>query len=475
LTKKRVVILGGGVGGLSAGWMLARTGGYEVTIIEKSAVTGGACGTFEYEEFNLDYGPHKAYSVVPGVLDELKMLMGDEFLQHKKKNSIYMFNSFLKYPISMIDIAMKMGYRNLALCGLNAFGSAIRRKASTMVPKSYETYLENIFGRKLYKIVFEPLAEKVWGDPSTLSCDIASTRIPAKSIMDLLLRAMGAKKESELTDAEYFYYPRKGFGRIAERMQDMILKHSGKVLTNAVPTEIFSKNYNIKEIQVMASGHRLTVPCDLLISAIPLDSLVDVLGTRTSEESTDVISATRKLQYREAFLVYIFLKRKMVTNHHWIFFPERDVIFSRVSEQKMMSKEMCPEDKTVLCCDFTDSPDGILCAEADDVLAERCISDLLQIGLIMPNWVEKTFVKRLPRFYPRYDLTYKENIGIIYSFLRKYDNLLLTGRVGFYNYNNCDHCVDMGKFIADSLRNGEKPRRIWKDLERRVSGYQIVD
>ncbi len=65
---KKVVVLGGGVGGLSVAWMLARTGQFHVTVIEKESSIGGMCGTFKYKDFYLDYGAHKIYSVIPGIM-----------------------------------------------------------------------------------------------------------------------------------------------------------------------------------------------------------------------------------------------------------------------------------------------------------------------------------------------------------------------------------------------------------------------
>jgi hypothetical protein len=59
--------------------------------------------------------------------------------------------------------------------------------------------------------------------------------------------------------------------------------------------------------------------------------------------------------------------------------------------------------------------------------------------------------------------------------LRSVKNLLTTGRIGMYNYNNSDHCADMGRFIAQHLEQGEKPADIWQALERRVADYKIVD
>jgi protoporphyrinogen oxidase len=475
LKKRKVVILGGGVGGLSAGWMLARTGQYEITVIEKASVTGGACGTFEHEGFLLDYGPHKFYSVIPGIVDELKELMGEEFLRHEKKNSIFMFNSFLEYPIRMTDLIFKMGFKNMAECGLNALATFFKKEKGGSTLQSYETYLVNRFGRRLYELVFEPLADKVWGDPSTLSSDIASTRIPAKSFLDVFLKIIGIRAETELTDAKYFYYPRRGFGRIAERMEEEIISRGGQIYTNAKGIRIKNTDLNISEVQFKVNDYLKKVNCDLLISTIPIDSLVTLLEAENEYFRNDVKRLGSNLQYRTALLVYVFLNQETVTNQHWIFFPGRDVIFSRIFEQKKMSEEMCAQNKTVLCCDFTDNEEGILCNQSDEQLSRKCISDLEKVGIIKKSWVEGSLIKRLPRLYPRYNLSYKSTIHGFYDLLKKYENLLLTGRIGFYNYNNSDHCIDMGRFIATKLENGSKPDMIWTELEQRVANYKIVD
>ena len=471
---RKVIILGGGVGGLAAGWMLARTKRYDVTVIERAGTLGGVCGTFQHGDFLLDYGPHKSYSTIPGILDELTSLMGDEFIKHRKSNTIYLFGSFLRYPIRLLDLARKMRPTEFLACGLSAVAAALplpgRRDAL-----SYQDYVISRFGRRLYSLVFEPLADKVWGDPSTLSADIARTRIPASGVADLALRVLGLKKESTLTDAEYFYYPRLGFGRIPGRMHEEILRWGGKVFTGAKTTTIHNRNGRVTGVDVEIDGRTERLDCDLLVSSIPRPETVSLLGGADEPDLARTVAAARQLQYRAAFLVYVVLQRERVTNHHWLFFPERDLIFGRVFEQKLMSDAMSPPDQTVLCCDFTDDEGGPLWSQTDEQLAERVVADLQKIGLIDRAWVKSTFVKRLPKFYPRYDLRYKETTSKLYESLKRYDGLIPTGRIGFYNYNNSDHCVDMGKYIAERLEAGSATKDIWDGLEQRVAAYRIVD
>jgi protoporphyrinogen oxidase len=472
--KRNAVILGAGVGGLAAGWMLARTGQYQVTVVERAAVVGGVCGTFRHGDFLLDYGPHKSYSTIPGVLDELLALMGDEFLQHRKSNTIYLFGHYLKYPVSIVDLATKMGAKNLIRAGLDTVG-VLMTGAKSRPAESYEQYVVNRFGQTLYQLVFAPLADKVWGDPATLSADIARTRIPSTSVLDTALRAMGLKKENRLTDAQYFYYPRQGFGRIPGRMAEEIAKAGGAILTNTTPAMILRDGTKVTGVAVERSGQTENLSCDLLVSSLPLDAVARLLGVGQDRELHAALADAEKLQYRNAFLVYVFLRKEVLTRHHWLFFPERDLIFGRVFEQKLLSAEMAPRERTVLCCDFTDYVDGPLSGSSDAALAERCIRDLEKVGLIEAGWVEETLVKRLPKFYPRYDLAYKTTIANLYDGLKRYDNLLSTGRVGFYNYNNSDHCIDMGRFIAESLAAGKSSAEIWSLLEERVANYRIVD
>lgn len=472
---KKVVILGGGIGGLSAGWMLARTGRFLVTVVEKEPVVGGLCGTFRQGDFYLDYGAHKAYSVIPGILDEFVSLMGQGSIKHKKKNSIYLFGQFLNYPLSMSDLVSKMGYRNLVQCGMSALQSTIEKISKTHPAESYQDFIIGKFGYKLYELVFRSLAEKVWGNPKTLSADIAKTRIPSADIFDVLARVLGLKKENINTDAAFFYYPKGGFGRIPERMAEEISRNGSNVLTNTVPQQFKIKRNRIEKVILNSNGRQLILEADLVISTITLDGLLDLFPADSEIRPDRVFDLVNELEYRCVILVYLFLNKDKVIDDHWIFFPNKDLIFGRIFEQKNMDPDMVPKGKTVICCDFTDFQDGQLCVQNDERLAGRCISDLTKIGLIQAEWVEEAIVRRFSKFYPRYGLNYKSSLKLIYEELRKSDNLLLAGRIGFYNYNNSDHCLDMGRFIADNLSADKSPPQIWTELEERVANYKIID
>lgn len=472
---KNVLILGGGLGGLSAGLMLSRTGKFNVTVVEKEPKVGGVCGTFRYEDFLLDYGAHKVYSVIPGILDEFRALMSVDSIPHKKRNSIYLFGQYLNYPINMADLALKMGYKNLFQCGIGTLQSMIAKIGRKDKIESYEDFVVSKFGHKLYELVFEPLADKVWGNPKTLSADIAKTRIPSANIFDVLLKALGLKKEKTTTDAQFFYYPRSGFGALADKMAREISAKGGLVLTGTTAESFQMNGGGIHTAVLNSNGNEKIAETDLVISTLHPDQLLDIFPEYYAKNIKKARDLVGKLEYRSVILVYLFLDKDKVTDDHWIFFPGKDIIFSRIFEQKNMDNGMSPKGKTVLCCDFTDYERGPLYKQEDKVLADKCVGDLVKIGLIKPEWVQESLVRRFSKFYPRYGVGYKKTLKMIYDELQGVNNLLLSGRIGFYNYNNADHCLDMGRFIADSLLADKPVKVIWKELEDRVSEYRIVD
>jgi protoporphyrinogen oxidase len=140
-----------------------------------------------------------------------------------------------------------------------------------------------------------------------------------------------------------------------------------------------------------------------------------------------------------------------------------------------MNPELGPADRTAITADFTASDGSELWSASDDDLAQRVVDGLVQTGFIEPDEVQSHLVVRKKNFYPRYDLEYAEKMKLVSNKLRGVPNLLTTGRIGMYNYNNSDHCADMGRFIAEHLAAGDPPAQIWKDLERRVADYKIVD
>jgi protoporphyrinogen oxidase len=149
--------------------------------------------------------------------------------------------------------------------------------------------------------------------------------------------------------------------------------------------------------------------------------------------------------------LFITLNKPLVTNNQWIYFPDQEIPFGRISEMKNFSKKMSPKSKTSLFIEF-------FCWEGDEIWNMRK-DELFNMTL---DWLERLqFVNReevinvyhikQKNVYPVYDLSYQKNLNIIKNYLNEFKNLQYIGRPGRFKYNNQDHSLEMGILAAKSI------------------------
>ncbi len=90
--EKKIVIIGGGIAGLSAG-VYARMNGYDTVILEQHSIPGGLCTAWKRNGYTIDGCLHwligsGAESSLRKVWDELGALDGVEFVNHEVMTSI---------------------------------------------------------------------------------------------------------------------------------------------------------------------------------------------------------------------------------------------------------------------------------------------------------------------------------------------------------------------------------------------------
>ncbi|WP_309712845.1 FAD-dependent oxidoreductase, partial [Pseudolysinimonas sp.] len=69
----RIIIIGGGIGGLASAALLAREG-HDVVLLEQHPEFGGRAGSWERDGFRFDTGP--SWYLMPEVFDHFYKLLG---------------------------------------------------------------------------------------------------------------------------------------------------------------------------------------------------------------------------------------------------------------------------------------------------------------------------------------------------------------------------------------------------------------
>jgi len=156
--SKPVVIIGAGPAGLTAAYELNKAGVRSV-ILEKDDVLGGLSRTVNYNGYGFDIGGHRFFTKVKAVEKMWHEVLADDFLQRKRLSRIYYAKKFFDYPLRPQNALRGLGLLNSVLILFSYFKAQIFPiKAET----SFEGWVTNRFGLRLYKIFFKTYTEKVW-------------------------------------------------------------------------------------------------------------------------------------------------------------------------------------------------------------------------------------------------------------------------------------------------------------------------
>ncbi len=454
-----IVILGGGVAGLSCAYRLSLAG-KKVVVLEKENVVGGLARTVEFQGFQFDFCAHRFHSPDPKLMEEVKQLMAENFESHKQKSRILMFGKYVKYPYELQNLLRAMPLWQTALCGVNFCWAVARKPLWTRTPKNYRDWFVRLFGYQLYRVMCEQYTRKIWGrDPALISADWADQRFAGPNLSKLIKKTLRklmrmdfssyALEDMELApDSGTFYYPKiGGIQAMPKRFAQVATQNGATVITGA---RVASIDPLSRTVSYESGGAMHTVQAaEELISTIPLHAF-SALSTVPAPEP--VQEALQQLSYMDIIFVLLIVERPQISNDTWLYFPGTDVAFNRAVEFRNWSPSMAQPGRTSLCLDITVTPENReLCSLSDDDLVRRCISDCERVGLCGRAEVSVGKVLRIPYAYPVYDLQYKERLTTIVSWLESFPRVYCLGRTGIFRYNNSDGSVDMGFRLAERL------------------------
>jgi len=463
---QRVAVLGGGVAGLSAAWKLAEAG-MGVDLYEAAPALGGMAATMRRNGYLWDFGPHRFHSSNPAIIETVKDLVGDDLEGRRRTTRVYFMNDFYDYPLNASNLLTHLP-KTLAVTSLLDFMYTRARQRIRPTPDdSFETWVVNRFGRRLYDVYFGPYTEKVWGrDPKQLSASWAAQRVAVVDLWDLLLRVMKVRRgDNGFHHSEFkndFWYPRKGIGQISEAMAERAEVHGANLLTGARITAVEHDGTAIRAIEYQRNGERYRQECDACVSSLPLPLLVQLLRPAPPEE---VLQAARSLQYRAMIFLFLEIDKPKVTDDHWTYFPG-PMIFNRISEMGNFTHEAAPEGKTSVTLEITCDIGDEIWNMPEDALYKRAVRELAATGLIEEREVLGHFFRRLSHAYPTYDVDFEAKIGHMAYHLADYDNLVNAGRQALFRYVNTDHVMEMGFCAAQELLEnalGSRVDRVGKE------------
>ena len=474
-----VAIIGAGPAGLTAAYLLGKAG-YSVAVIEKDPVyVGGISRTVEHQGFRFDIGGHRFFSRSKEVVELWNELLPDDFIDRPRMSRIYYEGKFYSYPLRAFEALANLGIWRSTLCMASYLRWKLRPKRDV---RSFEDWVVNQFGHKLYSIFFKTYTEKVWGMPcGTMSADWAAQRIKGLSlgsaVIDGLKRSLGLNKRPNdgmqtKSLLENFRYPRLGPGMMWDAARDRIVEHGNQILMGHALKQL-ARDELADRWRVTATGADgaiVTINAAQVISSAPMRELAARL-----QPLPEALPQAADLRYRDFLTVALMIRSPDLFPDNWIYIHDSKVKVGRVQNFRSWSPEMVP-DPAIACVGleyFCFEGDGLWSA-SDDQLVALATRERALLGLCNAAQVEGGVVVRQEKAYPVYDDRYRDNVDALRTEIEaRYPSLHCVGRNGMHRYNNQDHAMMTAMLTVRNIIAGARIYDIWgvnEDAEYHEAG-----
>jgi protoporphyrinogen oxidase len=465
----KILIIGAGPGGLTAAYAL-RGSGHDVVVLEKDPEdVGGLSRTVQYKGYRFDIGGHRFYSKSSEIEELWTTWLGSEMLVRRRLSRIYYNHRFFAYPIRPLNVLQNLGIPYTSLCVLSYLKAKLLPRPEV---KSFEDWVINQFGERLYTTFFKTYTEKVWGIPChQISADWAAQRIKGLSMFSLIRSILQPRTRQRdrviKTLIDQFRYPRLGPGQMWEEVRTQLETSGQRVLLDHGVTRLhWRPGQGVQTVEACTcAGERSEFPVHQVISTMPLRSLVNALDPLPPDS---VLQAAAQLKYRDFLTIALILDQPQLFPDNWIYVHDPSVQVGRIQNFKNWSPDLVPDPQTTcLGLEYFCTADQQLWDMRDPDLIALATRELTQLGLCghpdQPAQVLDGAVVRVPKAYPVYDHEYLHHIAVIREFVeQKLPNLQLVGRNGMHRYNNQDHAMMTGLLAARNILTGSPSFDLWR-------------
>ena len=335
---QQAIVVGGGLGGLSAGIHLARQG-WHVTLFEKNEQCGGRMSMITEEGFHIDMGP--TLLMMPEVLYQIFESCGrklEDYLELRRIDPAYRVNfadgQHLEMRTSIADLAedaarfapedaanIEKLFEAMRKQYTNARYNFIEKPFSTLTsllrPQTIAGLVQALPLTSVYKFVSRYVKDERLRQAltfQTLYLGISPMNCP--SIYALL----------PYIEMEFgVWFPKGGMQSVARALEKLLRELGGEIHTNTPVTEITSHAGHVTGVRVLdpvlnVSRH---IPCDYVLANVDTATAYTRLLQDTKRKThTDERVASRDYGC-SAYLLYLGVKNlPSHFKHHEVFLSE---------------------------------------------------------------------------------------------------------------------------------------------------------
>ena len=440
IAQAPLTVLGGGPAGLATGFY-ARREGLDVRLFEAANEVGGNARTLQLGPFRYDTGAHRFHDKNDAVTADVKALLGDDLRRVDAPSQICWRGRRIDFPLAPYDLLRKLPPSLLARIAWEQL--SIPRMADD-ADHFREMALQS-YGPTLAEHFLLNYTEKLWGaDASELSPRVAGDRLEGLDLKTFLLEAFGGGTEKARHLDGSFYYPKYGYGQIAEATADALGWE--RIRTGARITKLSHDGTRIRRVAINDAE---PVGVSTVVSTLPLTLVLRLLDPPPPD---DLQALAGSMRFRHLRLVVLGLDRARLTPNASLYFPNRSVPFTRLYEPKNRSPDMAPDDQTVVVLERPCHPNTEDWAQPDDILRTAAVDLLADHDLIAgSDEVVASTHHAVPFAYPILDVGADKKADRLTTYLEGFDNLYLLGRSAQFTYTHVHTLYARARTLTEQI------------------------
>ena len=425
----RTVIIGAGPASLVAAYKLAKNA--EGAVIIDPAADLSSLSTVDClsDCFNLKAQNATAETKDLRILQE--DILGRRPVSVPRTGRIFYRYRLFDCPLSVANAFKNLGPIDTGRAVLSYLHTQSQLRANPVV-ESYEDLITEQFGRYLYRSLFKPYAEKLWGMPAhSIPAEWASRSLPAPFIP----KAIWGKPPNKLSDKTFvdpqFTHFKAAKGAFWENCQHLIEAAGSTVNLNTRLLQIEHTGRRISHVVVQKGSAIALDSGDHFISSLPVSELVARLHPTAP---TAVMEAVKALRYRDLIVVALTIERSALFSDSSLYIHSPEFRVSRIQNYQNWHEAAQSDSKaTYLGMEYFCAQGDALNQMTDGALVALAKQELAGLGLVTEAaLITASTVIRRKRAYPLYTAGYSPHIALLQDYLKEFENLQLVGCHGLH-------------------------------------------
>jgi len=432
--NSETVIIGAGLAGLSAAYHLKT--GYD--LFEKNDEIGGMARSIHKDGYIFDYDGHLLHFRNEYTFNLASELLRGNLAPHKRNSWVYSKGIFTRYPFQANFYGLPNSVVKDCLMGL------IRAKLLSISPSdsngNFENWIIKTFGEGIADHFMLPYNRKFWTiEPKELTCEWLDGFVPVPDLEDTVTGAISDSTKPYGYNSKFWYPIRGGMNELVNGFSERV------------------KNVHVNKKAVTIDQHRREVVFEdaairrfkNMVTTIPLPELAGLLVDMPQQ----VRRAFSMLRWTSILVLNIGIKSDNLTEKHWVYYPEENVIFYRIGFPASFSMDVAPARRVSIYAEIAYSDEKKI---DKNTSISRAINDLKRCGVIADeSSIEICLPMDIKYGYAIYDFNRKHAVQIIKDYLETF-GIYTIGRYGGWKYMSMEDVILEGRVTAEKINTRDK-------------------